>query len=272
MINRKCALLLLAGWGSIGFAQGPPQGEPQPPRSARESAQVDLAGYWVPLMTEDWLWRAITPPIGDTTSVPLNDAGKEIANAWDLASDEANGEQCRPFGAPGLMRLPLRIHVTWADDDTLSIETDAGQQTRLFNFNDAVLPSRERSRQGDSIAEWTRAVGEFDPAAMFSLSGAASEREEGPPMGSLKVVTRNLRPGYLRKNGLPYSEDAVLTEYYSRVSVFGNDYLAVLTIVDDPTYLTTNFVTSTHFKHEPDGSNWNPSPCRTDPPRASAGG
>jgi hypothetical protein len=240
--------------------------------SAREAAQVDLTGYWVSLITEDWLWRAITPAKGDVTSVPLNAEGIEVANAWDPASDEASGEQCRVFGAAGLMRLPLRIHVTWEDDDTLKLETDAGQQTRLFNFDNATQPGPERTWQGHSIAEWTRAVGQFDLREAFGLSAPGSEQQEGPPKGSLKVVTQNLRPGYLRKNGLPYSEDAVLTEYYSRVSTFGNDYMAVLTIVDDPTYLSSNFITSTHFKREPDGSEWNPSPCKTDPPRSSAGG
>ena len=255
----------LMGWAGTGFAQGPPQ----PPMTARDSAQVDLTGYWVALITEDWLWRGITPARGDATSVPLNPRGTEVANEWDLSADEANGEQCRPFGAPGLMRLPLRIHVTWADDETLGIETDAGQQTRLFNFDTPTQPGAERTWQGHSIAEWTRPVGGFDLRQVFGL---ASGEQEGPFNGSLKVVTDNLRPGYLRKNGLPYSENAVLTEYYSRVSVYGNDYMAILTIVNDPAYLTTDFITSSHFKREPDGSGWNPSPCRTDPPRSSPEG
>ena len=130
-IPWTCALLLLAGSGAISFAQTPAQQEQaRPPQSARESAQVDLTGYWVPLITEDWLWRAITPAKGNAISVPLNDEGTRVANQWDLASDEANAEQCRPFGAAGVMRLPLRIHVTWADDETLRIETDAGRQIR----------------------------------------------------------------------------------------------------------------------------------------------
>ena len=90
------------------------------------------------------------------------------------------------------------------------------------------------------------------------------------PMGGLKVVTKNLRAGYLRKNGVPYSENAIVTEYYDRVSVFGVDYLHVTTIVEDPTYLTQPFITSTEFKREADGSKWSPSPCKTDPPMISA--
>src|SRR5262249_51416921 len=56
------------------------------------------------------------------------------------------------------------------------------------------------------------------------------------PRGSLKVVTTRLRAGYLRKNGVPYSADAVVTEYYDRLTLFGNDYLQVVTVVTDPTY------------------------------------
>ena len=271
LILSTCAFVF-AGWGAVALAgQAPQPGQPQRPGTARESAQADLTGYWVPLITEDWLYRVITPDKGDATSVPLNAEGKKVANAWDLAKDEASGEQCRPFGAPGVMRLPLRVHITWADDSTLKIETDTGQQTRLFYFDKAKQPGRERTWQGHSIAEWTQPVGQFNLAALFALPGAANSQQEGPPKGSLKVVTQNLRPGYLRKNGLPYSEKAVLTEYYSRISTFGNDYMAVLTVVDDPMYLAVPFITSTHFKREPDGSKWNPSPCKTDPPRSSAG-
>lgn len=243
-----------------------PPGRGSPAASARESAQVDLTGYWVALVTEDWLWRMITAPRGDATSVPLNIEGQQVAARWDPARDAANGEACRPFGAAGLMRLPLRLHISWEDDDTLKIETDAGQQTRLLRFGDAV-GTMERSWQGETKAEWTRPVGGFDLRAV--ISGRAGPPPSGPPMGSLKAVTTKLRAGYLRKNGLPYSENAELTEYFSRVSGFGNDYLTVLTIVHDPIFLTQDFVTSSHFKREPDDRHWNPTPCLTAPPMAA---
>jgi hypothetical protein len=65
---------------------------------------------------------------------------------------------------------------------------------------------------------------------------------------------------------VPYSEQAVVTEYYDRFTMFGNDYLQVVTIVTDPVYLMTPFVVSNQFKREPDGSKWNPTPCATDAP------
>lgn len=261
----KVGVMLVACFtGTVSLAQ--PPGFGAPPQSARESAQVDLTGYWVALITEDWLWRMITAPRGDATSVPLNPQGQRVAALWDWAEDVANDETCRPFGAAGLMRMPLRLHITWEDDETLKIETDVGQQTRLLKFGGTSAAPSEHSWQGSTTAEWTRPVGGFDLKAI--MRGRPVEAPSGPPMGSLKAVTSNLRAGYLRKNGLPYSENTELTEYFSRVSGFGNDYLTVLSIVNDPMYLNQDFVTSSHFKREPDDSNWNPSPCRTAPPLA----
>lgn len=268
-----CVLLLLAltSFGAGAFAQpgAPPVRQSSAPKSPRESAQVDLTGYWAALVTEDWAWRMITAPRGDATSVPLNPQGKRIADEWDPARDAANGEACRPFGAAGLMRLPLRLHVTWENDETLKIETDAGRQTRLFHFGAEAPPAEERTWQGYSTAAWTHPAGGLNPLAAL-VAGGPPPTDQGTPMGSLKVVTRNLRTGYLRKNGIPYSENTLLTEYFSRFSAVGNDYLTVLTVVHDPAYLTGDFVTSSQFKREADASNWSPSPCRTAPPRAAA--
>lgn len=246
-----------------------PGAAPGPPPPAQSSAQVDLTGYWVALVTEDWLWRMITAPSGDATSVPLNPQGRRVAANWDPQQDAASGEACRPFGAAGLMRMPLRLHIEWENENTLKIETDAGEQTRLLHFGDAAASQGERTWQGYTTAEWTRAVGGFDLRSI--MRGEQRSTSDGPPKGSLKAVTTNLRAGYLRKNGLPYSENAELTEYFSRISAFGNDYLTVLSIVHDPMYLTGDFVTSSHFKREPDDSSWRPSPCRTAPPLAASG-
>lgn len=256
------------GLGAGGFGGG--RGFGGAPQSAQSAAQVDLTGYWVALVTEDWLWRMITAPRGDATSVPLSFQGQQLAAQWDPAADAANSEACKPFGAAGLMRMPLRLHITWEDENTLKIETDAGEQTRLLRFGNTAAAPAAPSWQGSTAAEWTVPVGGgFDLKAL--ISGTAATAPSGPPMGSIKAVTTNLRAGYLRKNGLPYSENAVLTEYFSRVTGYGNDYLTVLSIVDDPAYLSSEFVTSSHFKREPDDANWNPTPCTTAPPLAAGG-
>ncbi len=238
------------------------QGRGGPPPTGQAGARMDLTGYWVSVVTEDWLWRMITPPKGDLASVPLNAAGVKAAGEWDLAKDNAGGNQCKAFGAPAVMRIPGRLHITWQDANTLKVETDAGTQTRLFHFNGTggagTQPVR-RTLQGNSVAAWESGAGGGGGGG-FATFGAGSG-------GGLRVVTTQLSPGYLRKNGVPYGENTVLTEYFDRHSDFGSDWFTVTTIVEDPQYLTQPFITSTHFRKEPDGSKWTPMACHTDPPR-----
>jgi hypothetical protein len=255
--------------------------QPAPP-TGRAAAQVDITGHWVAQITEDWRWRMITPPKGDFSSVPLNALGRQTAEAWDPAQDVANGEQCRAFGVGGLMRQPTRLEIAWEDDATLRIETDAGQQVRRLHFGAPPPADTAPTWQGYSVAEWTRELPPPNPfgplvaptseaaAARAGNAGAGAARAARPappaPDGALKVVTTHVRAGYLRKNGVPYSDRATVTEYYDKLTLFGTDYLQVLTIVDDPQYLTTPFIVSNHFKREPDRSKWQPTPCETPPP------
>jgi hypothetical protein len=279
---RTPLVVALLGVTFTAAAQPPGPPPPPPPRAARDAAQVDLTGYWVAQITEDWRWRMITPPKGDYTSVPLTALGRQVADSWDPARDTAAGEQCRAFGAGGIMRLPTRLKIEWVDESTLRIETDAGEQVRLLHFA-APPPAAAPSWQGRSVAAWTREPppgNPFGPPLVAPTREASSARAGGaappgapraaatppPPDGGLKVVTANLRPGYLRKNGVPYSGDAVVTEYFDRSTLFGNDYLQVQTIVTDPAYLATPFVVSNHFKREPDGAKWQPTPCATAAP------
>ena len=255
--------LLLCACAVQAQPPGPPGGFGPPP-TPRAAAQVDITGNWVALVTEDWLWRMVTPAKGDVTSVPVNPNGRRVAGEWDLERDNANSEQCKAFGAAGLMRMPLRLRIAWEDDATLRIDTDAGEQTRLLHFGGDPAPQQEPSWQGYSAAQWTRPVGGFNMRMVFG-----GERPlAGPPMAALKVSTTHMRAGYLRKNGIPYSDTARLTEYFSRMTAGGNDYLVVMAIVDDPVYLTEPFVTSSHFKKEADATQWSPSPCYTAAPAA----
>lgn len=250
----RAALLLLGI--ALGSATGNGQrgGPPQPPAPPKAAAPVDLTGYWVSLITEDWRYRVAMPPKGDYTSVPLNPAGRQAADAWDAARDENAGEQCKAYGAGGIMRMPGRLHLTWQDDDTLMIETDAGTQTRLLAFRSP--RSQGGDWQGVSSASWDQS-----PSAM----GAGGFFGPPPPRGgALKVVTTGMKPGYLRKNGVPYSATASITEYFDRFDLpSGDSLLVVSTEVVDPTYLFQPFWTSAHFKKERDASGWSPTPCST---------
>ncbi len=231
-----------------GRGGGPP-GPPPPPLAPRAAAPIDITGYWVAMVTEDWRYRMAVPPKGDFIGVPVNQAARDAGNAWDPAKDEAAGEQCKAYGVGGLMRMPTRLNVTWLDDTTLKIQTDAGTQTRTLNFKPSANPGRDW--QGVSNANWERQI---------PVMGAG--RGGLPPGGSLKVVTTKMKPGYLRKNGVPYSANAVITEYFDRFDQpNGDSILMVITEVDDPTYLTTPFWTSTHFKKQKDAAGWNPTPC-----------
>jgi hypothetical protein len=219
---------------------------------AKASAPVDFTGYWVSLVTEDWRWRMVTPAKGDYPSIPLNNAGKRVADAWDPAKDEAAGEQCKSYGAGNIIRQPGRLHITWEDDNTLHVDFDAGTQTRLFHFGDWSPPDGAPTWQGDSVARWE-----------FAGGGRGARGQANQPRGGdLKVVTTHMRPGYLQKNGVPYSGNAVVTEYFHRADEpNGDSLLIVTTMVEDPQYLTGQFVRSTHFKKLPDASGWNPQPC-----------
>lgn len=225
------------------FPGGPAQQGP-----ARDIAPIDLTGQWVSIVTEDWRFRMVTPPRNDFPGLPLNQAARAAAAAWDPERDEAEGNECKSYGAAAIMRVPGRLRIAWADDATLEIEADAGRQTRLLHFNDAPESADEPSWQGVSEAEWVmHSGGRGQPAVN----------------GTLKVETTGMRAGYLRRNGVPYGENARLTEYFELLThPDGTEWLVVLSILDDPEYFTTRVITSSNFRREADRSGWDPQPCR----------
>ena len=207
-----------------------------PAASPRQAAPIDLTGYWVSPIIEDWKFRMVVPNKGVFGGVPLNAQGQKVGMAWDPAADEKAGEECRAFGAAGIMRLPGRLRISWQDDTNLKIETDTGTQTRIFSFRPQ--PAAEPSWQGQSLAQWNI------------------------PGRSLKVTTTNLKPGYVRRNGAPYSGKAIVTEYWELHTLPNKDeWLTITTKVDDPTYLTRPYITSSDFKKLPTAAGWNPTPC-----------
>jgi len=225
--------------------------------NARTGALIDLTGQWVSVVNEDWRWRMVTPAKGDTASVPLSPAGRKAADSWDLSSDRARGDLCKAFGPPSLIRQPGRLRIRWENDSTLLLEFDAGSQTRRFHFGD-VQPAA-RTLQGHSEARWFR---QPQNRGIFGRGGSAQG-------GSLEVVTTNLTAGYLRPNGVPYGERTVVKEFFDSFTLpEDGTWLIVTTVVNDPEYLTQEFVISSQFKKEADGSRWNPRPCDIPSPRA----
>jgi hypothetical protein len=223
-------------------ARGGPRGGPPP--TARASAPIDLTGYWVAVIAEDWRLRMVTPQKGNYDTLTLNAEGRRVGDTWDPDRDEKAGEQCKAYGAASIMRLPGRLHITWENDATLRIDTDTGNQTRRFHF-DAAKPA-EPTSQGHSQAAW-----QFGPTA-----------RGGAPSGSLKVITTNLRAGYIRKNGAPHSDKATVTEYFDiNTMPNGDQWITITTRIDDPVYFTRPYITTTDFKKLANGAGWDPTPC-----------
>jgi hypothetical protein len=268
-------------------------GAPSPPQTGRALAPVDLTGTWVSIVTEDWRWRMVTPPRGDVASIPVSAEGRKAAASWNLDADNAGGNQCKAYGVGGIMRQPGRLRISWQDDQTLKMEFDAGTQTRLLSFDRASQPPAERTLQGFSRAVWqgpgvgrgtATADGRPDPRvtgggllARDLPGGGGGGLRGGPPPrqqaqinrgGDLRIVTTNFREGYLRKNGVPYSEQATITEYVHLLPTHpnGDNWLHVVTIVEDPRYLTQPFYTSTSFRREPNDANFKATPCATPAP------
>jgi len=239
--------LVVALLAMHGVGQGQGQAN-QPPRPLRAAAPFDPTGYWSSLITQNWRLRMVPPAKGDYIGIPISAAGKKAADAWDPVKDEAVGNQCKAYGAPGLMNLPTHLRITWQDDSTLRVDTDYGTQTRLLHFGNWTPPQpRKRSRQGNSVAVWTSRRG---------------GRGGAPSAQYLRITTTDLLSGYLRKNGVPYDENASLLEYVDLFKEPNGAAIVVWTaFVDDPANLETPYVISSQFKRQPDASGWDPTPC-----------
>ena len=238
-------LLILASFSAALSAQRPATA----PRSAEASAPIDLTGYWVSQIVDEWRFR-VTPQKGDIAYLPINAEARKIAMAWDPDKDTSDGAQCKAYGAVGVMQRPGRLHVSWKDENTLQIDADSGTQTRILHFGQGPDAAGDSSWQGYSVAQW-----QVRPTPR----GAAPAP---PHEGSLKVVTTHMKPGYIRKNGVPYSANAVLTEYMNIVTgQQGDVYLAVTASVEDPAYLNQPFLRTYTFKKAADASGWDPTPC-----------
>lgn len=251
-----------------GGGRGGGGGAPAP-QNAEAAAPIDLTGYWVSVITEDWRYRMVTPSKGDFQGVPMTPAARTVADAWDPDKEQASGDVCKAYGAPALLRQPTRLHITWQDDNTLKMESDTGKQTRLFHFGDWKSPGGPPTLQGDSVADWEGGGrggrgGRGGGRGGAAPAAAAPIGPRPPSDASLKVMTTNLKGGFLRKNGVPYSDKTTLTEYFDLMNEPTGAPMVVVTIVTtDPMYLTRSFVISSQFKKEPGDTNakWKPTEC-----------
>ena len=256
------------GRGAAPGAQAPAPGQGRGGRgaaaaavgSARASAPVDLTGYWVSIVTEDWIERMSpdSPPSGTGGRGGFGGGGGRGGGAPAAAAPAANADPCRAYAAGGSLRVPGRLNISWVDDNTLKVDMDAGTQTRLFHFNASKPAEPQRTLQGYSVASWeTGGRGGFGGGGGGGRGGGG-QAPAAPRWGSLKVVTTNMTGGYLLSNRASYSENATLTEHFTRHADFGVEYFTVTAIVEDG---VTNRITSSTFKKEPDGSKFSKSGC-----------
>lgn len=253
LFHRLCAAsLLIVPWLLASVALAATPAPPTAPATPRSAAPIDLTGHWVSIVTEAWRFRMVTPAKGDYASIPITKAGLDAADRWDPARDIAEGQPCKAWGGAALLNRPGRLRVSWQDDATLKVEMDNGQQTRLLHFGKG--NPGPRSLQGYSTAEWIDVV-----------RRPRVPQTSGPGMGTLKVTTTHLLPGYLRTNGVPHSENAVITEYWDlHVETDGKPWLIVSIEVVDPENLVEPYLTTPNFRQEPDDSKWSPEPCAID--------
>ena len=198
------------------------------------AAPHDLSGYWEPLITEDFKLRTQGVKKGEYNGIELNDAARAIADQFkpDAGADELLFDKCGPHGAPRIMFTDTRLRIT-TGNAVVSMELEAEGQTRRFYLD-------KREWQGGEL-QW---------------QGHSNAYPDGKSL--LTVITRHMRPGLLRSNGIPYSEDAVLTEHYAR----HGEYLTVIQALEDPEYLKSPFITSTSFRKIPDPNDWRMGSCR----------
>jgi hypothetical protein len=242
-------LLYLASALALGVSGLYAQAPASAPQTAKQAAPIDLTGTWVSVVTEDWRWRMVTPPKGDFANIPLTPEARRVANLWDPARVEAEGSQCAAYGAGSISKVPGRLRISWQDDSTLKAEYDTGTQTRLLHFSGSTPAANEAgSWQGITTARWD------------VIAGA---RNAPPQGGSLTTVTTKMKPGFLRKNGVPYSADATVTDYWDLLPKegSGSQWIIVSTAIEDPVNLNQRYLFTTNFKKEPDGSKFAPSAC-----------
>lgn len=201
------------------------------------SAQVDFSGEWAPRFWEDAPERGPGPELGDYLGIPISDAARRRADTWDASIQTLPEWQCRPHSADYIWRGPSDLRIS-KEVDPISREITA--------FHAEWLRSVDRPIYLDGRAH--------PPAeALHTWAGFSTARWEGD---MLVITTTHLKEGYLRRNGLPRSHKATLSERWIR----NGDILTVMTIVYDPVYLTEPFVRTTDYELNVN-QNTPPYPC-----------
>ena len=195
----------------------------------RASAQVDLSGLWGERMHEDEPHRQPGPELGDYTGLPINAAARLRADTWMASVQTLPERQCIPHPSTYAMRGPANMRI-WTEVD---VATQA--ITAVRTHIGYMAPQR-----------WIYLDGRPHPpeSAAHTWQGFSTGRWEG---NTLVVTTTHIKAGYLQRNGVPHSDRATMTEYFTRHGSF----LTHISIVDDPVYLTEPLVRSSNWQADP---------------------
>jgi hypothetical protein len=187
--------------------------------------QVDFSGEWAPRFYEDQPERVPGPELGDYLGIPINTAGRMRGDTWDASVQTLPEWQCRPHSADYIWRGPSNLRIS-KEVDPLSREITA--------FHAEWLRSIDRPVYLDGRAH----PPEY---AAHTWAGFSTGKWDGDV---LTVTVTHLKEGYVRRNGLPRSDVATVTEHWIR----HGDWLTVMTIVKDPVYLSEPFVRTTDYE------------------------
>lgn len=187
--------------------------------------QIDLSGEWNPVFHEDQPERIPGPEIGDYLGLPITDAARLRAEAWDADILTLPEHQCKPHPSDYGPRGPANLRI-WKEVDRETqqiiawrthISWQAPERTIWMDGRPHPPDWAPHTWQGFSTGQWNGDI--------------------------LTVTTTHLKAGWIRRNGVPRSERATLTEHWIR----HGDQLTLVSIVHDPVYLTEPFIRTTDF-------------------------
>jgi hypothetical protein len=226
MTKRGCVattavLLLLPAFLPISAsAQAPASGSSLP------AAELNLSGNWLPMYHEDWPERGDGPELGDYLGLSISDGARRAGLSWDASRMSVEEHQCQVHVSPYIYRGPTQLHF-WEERDpetqrVIAIKNYLSnyQQTRTIWMDSRPHPSEY---------------------AAHTWMGFSTGKWEG---SALKVYTTHIKQGFLRRNGLPESDQATLTEYFIR---YGDSLLTHVSILTDPVYLAEPLIRSQDF-------------------------
>ena len=198
-------------------------------------AQILLSGDWLTLMHEDQPERAQGPDLGDYLGLPINDAARLRAESWDASRLTLQEHQCRVHIVPYIYFGPLQVRI-WEEKDP-----DTQQLIAIKHY----ISTYEQTR-----TIWMDGRPHPSEYAPHTFMGFSTGKFEGD---MLTVETTHIKQGWLRRNGLPESDQAALTEHFIR----HDRYMTHVTVLTDPVYLTAPLIkTQTFVMADRDPGNW----------------